>query len=131
MANEIKITAKMKCSNGSESYPGLDTIHSVTQATTRPANLIGQGSVNVSTAAAITIPGIAGANYGWTQFYNLDADSAKYIDIGPESDGATIETAIRIYGGGPPAMVQLIPSKTYWAVASTGTQVMLMVAFAK
>lgn len=131
MANEIKVRSVMKLTNGNDKYPGVNTEYSVTQATTRPANLIGQGSVNVSTDAALTIPGVASANYGLTQFWNLDTTTTKYIDIGPDDGAGAIEPAWRVYGSGEPATVRLIPGVTYRAVASTGTQLLQIVAMAK
>lgn len=130
MANEITKTVTLKVANGKDRLQGDATIYADTQATTRPATLVGQGSINVSTDAVITIPGVAAGNLGETLFYNLDADTTKYIDIGPASGGAIVP-AWRIYGSGMPASVRLIPNTTYRAVASSGTQVMHMAAAAK
>lgn len=130
MANEITKTVMLKLANGKDKYPGDKTAYQTTQATTRPATLIGQGSINVSTDAVITIPGVASANYGETVFYNLNADTTKYISIGPESGGACVP-AWRVYGSQMPASVRLIPGVTYRAVASTGTQILHMVATAQ
>lgn len=129
MANEITVSALLKLENGKDKYPGDKTQYSVTQATTRPANLVATGSVNVSADAALTIPGIAAGNYGWVLLYNLDTTTTKYIDFGPASGGACIP-CVRLYGSGPPALVRLIPSTSYRVVASTGTQVLQIVAFA-
>lgn len=131
MANEITIKGSIALANGADKYAGNTTSWSVTQTTTRPANLLGVGSANTTTsAAALTLPAVTGGNQGWAQFYNLDADTTKYIEIGPVSDGGTIEKAFKVYGSGPPATMMLIPSVTYWAQASSGTQVLQVIVVA-
>ena len=85
MANEIKVTASLSCTNGNFVFPKVGSSEqSITQTTLGGG---GPGYLSIGTSEeAITFTDVG--TLGWIWIKNLD--STNFIKFGPESAGAMV-----------------------------------------
>lgn len=114
MANEIKVTTQIECTNGNFRMPKVGAQNtSVNQGT---AGGMVPGVVSVTTSdTALTL---SVGTLGWAFIQNLDA--TNWVNFGPAS-GGSIVPALRLNPNEPGQLVRLVPGTTYRVQANTAT----------
>lgn len=117
MANEIKATAQLQCTNGNFTLPKYGSSNvGITQA--NPGGVLHTLSASTSDAA-LTLTEIS--TFGWALLINIDTNPANYVDFGPDNGSGAIAKAIRLVPGEPAQLVRLVPGTTYRHKAAAGT----------
>ena len=114
MANEIKVTAKMSCTNGNFIVPALGSSEQSITQTTLGGGV--PGYVSIGTGAEEDIVTTDVGTLGWVWMKNLD--STNYIQWGPKSGGVMVPVG-RLKAG-EAVVLRLEPGITLRMTANTG-----------
>lgn len=112
MANEIKVTASMSCTNGNFIFPAVGTAQQSITQTTLGGGVPGYVSIGTSEEDIVTTDV---GTLGWMWMKNLD--STNYIQWGPKSAGAMV--AVGRLHAGEAVVLRLEPGITLRMIANT------------